>query len=234
MAVDRPHLASVDAYRAFYNEAAPERPWTPIEQVPHMHQVMPRWGVVHQQIQWWGHRRVVDLGCMDGFNLLNLALTTPHVQCVGVDVNEAAIAEARQRAARLGVADRVRFDVSMAEDAADVLPAHAFDAVLALELLEHVVEPDPVLDACDRLLAPGGRVYLSAPMTEPPHASDDDREAQEHVRLLDSDTFHGLLVGASGSWTGANGWRSSARLVWYTQLPSPGWIHQCGAYEVTG
>lgn len=221
------HLASTAAYAAFYNEQAPERPWTPLEHVPYMHQIMPRWGVVHQQLVMWQHRRVVELGCMDGFNLLNLALTVPTVTCVGVDVNEAAITEARQRAVHFGVADRVRFEVGMVEDVA--LPAASFDAVLLLEILEHVIDPYNVLAVANKLVADGGRVYLSAPMTEPPHDSADDREALEHVRLLDDFNFQVLLGMHNQDHYGA----PCGFPVWYTQLPSPGWVHHCGAYQVT-
>ena len=40
------------------------------------------------------------------------------------------------------------------------MPA-AFDAITCMEMLEHVPEPASVIDACARLLKPGGRLFLS-------------------------------------------------------------------------
>ena len=37
----------------------------------------------------------------------------------------------------------------------------AFDAVTCMEMLEHVPDPASVLDACARLLKPGGRLFVS-------------------------------------------------------------------------
>ena len=37
----------------------------------------------------------------------------------------------------------------------------SFDAITCMEMLEHVPEPASVIDACARLLKPGGRLFLS-------------------------------------------------------------------------
>src|SRR5690606_17093105 len=45
---------------------------------------------------------------------------------------------------------------SLAEEAAG-----RFDAVTCMEMLEHVPDPAAVVEACARLLKPGGRLFLS-------------------------------------------------------------------------
>ena len=45
-------------------------------------------------------------------------------------------------------------------------PAHqgAYDAIYCMEVLEHVVDPAPLLDTFRRLLAPGGTLVISVPI----------------------------------------------------------------------
>jgi SAM-dependent methyltransferase len=49
------------------------------------------------------------------------------------------------------------------------LPAESLDAILCTEVIEHVVEPVAVLDEFRRLLKPGGRLLLTAPMLSAMH-----------------------------------------------------------------
>ncbi|MBN1552658.1 class I SAM-dependent methyltransferase [bacterium] len=44
------------------------------------------------------------------------------------------------------------------------LPDNTFDAVLSTQVLEHVPEPQKVVDEMFRVLKPGGTLYLSAPL----------------------------------------------------------------------
>jgi 2-polyprenyl-6-hydroxyphenyl methylase/3-demethylubiquinone-9 3-methyltransferase len=43
---------------------------------------------------------------------------------------------------------------------ADELPA-GFDVITCMEMLEHVPDPGAIVEACARLLKPGGRLFLS-------------------------------------------------------------------------
>ena len=49
----------------------------------------------------------------------------------------------------------------------------AYDAVIALAVLQHVYDPQAMVDNVWRLLKPGGRVYLYAPFVYRYHAPDD-------------------------------------------------------------
>lgn len=50
-------------------------------------------------------------------------------------------------------------------DAADIpVDANTFDAVICTEMLEHVAEPVKVLDEFGRILKPGGKLFLTAPL----------------------------------------------------------------------
>lgn len=95
---------------------------------------------------------VVDLGCGVG-DLLGAAGTG--ARRVGVDVSLAALAHARRAAPGAAlVAGRLE-QLPLASGAAD--------AVVCLEVLEHVRDDVRALDEISRVLRPGGRVILSVP-----------------------------------------------------------------------
>jgi 2-polyprenyl-6-hydroxyphenyl methylase/3-demethylubiquinone-9 3-methyltransferase len=52
------------------------------------------------------------------------------------------------------------YRVQAVESLADAEPG-TFDAITCMEMLEHVPEPGSILEACARLLKPGGRLFVS-------------------------------------------------------------------------
>jgi SAM-dependent methyltransferase len=100
-----------------------------------------------------GGIHVLDLGCRDG------VLTAHYVQSnqvTGVDVDPVALATAH---ARLGI-DTLQLDLNR-----DRLPFDdgCFDAVVAGELLEHLVDPASLVAEVHRLLKPAGTFVGSVP-----------------------------------------------------------------------
>ena len=72
--------------------------------------------------------RVLEIGCGEGVNLINMALGAPQAEFVGVDLSEQSIAQARATALSCGCAN-VRFDV---RDLVDVDASYgAFDTIVA-------------------------------------------------------------------------------------------------------
>ena len=70
--------------------------------------------------------RVLELGCGVGSRLTALAIAFPRVQAVGVELDPELAAYGRERAAKLGVGDRVTYVV---EDATTFSPVGAYDLV---------------------------------------------------------------------------------------------------------
>ncbi len=103
----------------------------------------------------------VDLGCNDYW--MGAWLWREHgLRVDGVELN--------RRSYELALERRDRFDApgvivhGNLHDAHRLLPAAGrYDAVSLFEVLEHVPDIDETLDACERLLRPGGRVYISTP-----------------------------------------------------------------------
>jgi 2-polyprenyl-6-hydroxyphenyl methylase/3-demethylubiquinone-9 3-methyltransferase len=98
----------------------------------------------------WKAKRVLDLGCAGGF--MAEAMAQRGAQVTGIDPAAGAIAAARAHAAREG--HKITYDVGVGE----ALPYRdgAFDAVVCVDVLEHVSDLNQVLAEVARVLEPGG------------------------------------------------------------------------------
>jgi 2-polyprenyl-6-hydroxyphenyl methylase/3-demethylubiquinone-9 3-methyltransferase len=90
--------------------------------------------------------RILDVGC--GGGLLCEPLARLGAKVVGIDPAEESIAIARQHAADTGLV--IDYRVTTAEELAAA--GETFDAVLAMEMIEHVADADILIDACCALL----------------------------------------------------------------------------------
>ena len=99
--------------------------------------------------------RILDVGC--GGGLVCEPLAGMGAKVLGIDPSEKNIHIASAHAAKSGLALDYRF-VTAEELAAG---NHQFDAVLALEVVEHVADVDSFLAACKDLVANGGPLIFS-------------------------------------------------------------------------
>lgn len=102
--------------------------------------------------------RVADVGCGTGWSSIAIARGFPGVHVVGLDLDEASIADARANAATSGVADRISFEV---RDAADPALAGSFDLVCAFETVHDMCDPVGALRAMRSLRADRGTVLVA-------------------------------------------------------------------------
>lgn len=121
---------------------------------------------------------IADLGCAEGHLLKEL----PGLR-VGVDLSPARIKTAvESKPSVLGLGYQHG-------DAAEWGPAETFDVVIALEVIEHVLDADALLKNIYRILKPGGVLLLSTPNA--PHGEGVD--GQEHRRGYGPDTLDAAL-----------------------------------------
>lgn len=99
--------------------------------------------------------RILDIGC--GGGLISEPMARLGAEVVGADASEENIAVARVHAAERGLA--IDYRATTAEALAE--SGARFDAVLALEIVEHVSDPAGFLRACGTLVKPGGLALLS-------------------------------------------------------------------------
>ncbi|GAC1346565.1 MAG: hypothetical protein NVSMB23_24360 [Myxococcales bacterium] len=129
--------------------------------------------------------RVVDCACGSGYGSWLLARAGA-ASVIGVDPDAAALAHARKHFSQPGLEFREGSFLS--------LPAHSGGADLAVsfETLEHVRDAAAFVEELARVLAPGGTLVLSTPLTRGPgrlHPED-----PFHVREYDADEVAALLA----------------------------------------
>ncbi|WP_030882279.1 SAM-dependent methyltransferase [Streptomyces sp. NRRL S-1868] len=108
--------------------------------------------------------RVLDLGCGQGAWLLRALELVPGLVAEGVDVSEEALERARAAAEAAGTAHRLTLRRGAADTEAAALAdagdGPGYDTVLCVAASHAFGGLLPVLDACRRVLAPGGTVLV--------------------------------------------------------------------------
>jgi SAM-dependent methyltransferase len=99
---------------------------------------------------------VADVGCGYGAPTIAIARAFPRSRVLGIDVDDASVAQARKAAADAGVAGRARFEVA---DAA-ALPAGEYALITFFDCLHDLGDPVAALRGSRQALAPGGSVLL--------------------------------------------------------------------------
>jgi SAM-dependent methyltransferase len=109
-------------------------------------------------------RRVLDVGCAFGYGTAHVAAALDRRApapplVIGLEYDAAYAAQARRRYPRLAIG----------RASADALPfgAAQFDAVLLLDVLEHLANPAAAVAEARRALRPGGVLLLSVPHRGP-------------------------------------------------------------------
>lgn len=106
------------------------------------------------------NRDVLDIGCGAGGKTVYYAsLGARHVH--GVDVVPGYEKEFNALAAKKGLQERTSF--VLADASGLPFTDAAFDTIIMNDAMEHVDNPEDVLRECQRVLKPGGRLYVNFP-----------------------------------------------------------------------
>ena len=101
-------------------------------------------------------KKVVDIGC--GGGILAESMAKMGASVTGIDMAEASLEVARLHGLESGVS--VDYQCITAEALANQAQGE-YDVVTCMEMLEHVPEPASVVQACAKLVKPGGHVFFS-------------------------------------------------------------------------
>ena len=151
-----PTHANVDAGEINKFEALAARWWDPHSEFKPLHDINPlRLDYIDRRTSLQG-KHVLDVGC--GGGILSEGMAQRGARVIGIDMGEAPLAVARLHKHESGI------DVDYQQATAEQFAAqHAgqFDVVTCMEMLEHVPDPASVIEACARLVKPGGHVFFS-------------------------------------------------------------------------
>src|SRR5690606_10155127 len=141
---------------AKFSELA-HRWWDPESEFRPLHQINPL------RLEWINHispladQCVLDVGC--GGGILADSMARKGADVLGIDLASKALRVARLHALEAQT-PRVRYREVSVEELAREAPA-SFDTVTCMEMLEHVPDPQSVVNACAQLVKPGGWVFFS-------------------------------------------------------------------------
>lgn len=106
------------------------------------------------EFQKYSGRRVIDIGCGNGYTLSRYAMEGADVY--GVDITPTAIALAKARFSQMGL--RGQFRIADLENLP--FPTGYFDCLSCMGVLHHTVDPDRGIREFFRVLKPGGRLLM--------------------------------------------------------------------------
>ena len=133
-----------------------QRWWDPRGPQKALHALNPaRLGYVAERVQL-RDAAVLDVGC--GGGLLSEALAQAGAKVTAIDLAPNLLKVARLHGLESGI--KVDYREMPVEALAEQAPASC-DAITCMEMLEHVPEPASIIEACAKLLKPGGRLFLS-------------------------------------------------------------------------
>src|SRR5207247_9040111 len=107
--------------------------------------------------------RLADVACGTGWAAIAIAQAYPRVAVDGFDLDQDAVAAAREHAEQAGLADRVSFAVA---NAADLPRTPDYDLVTIIEALHDMARPVEALRGVRTMLAEGGTLLVVDELVE--------------------------------------------------------------------
>lgn len=122
-----------------------------------LHQINPiRRQFIIQHSKALFDKNIIDVGCGGGILAESLAKMGANV--TGIDMGDEPLNVAKLHALESSVT--VNYQKITAEEKAET-DFEQFDIVTCMEMLEHVPDPASIIEACSKLVKPGGYVFFS-------------------------------------------------------------------------
>ncbi len=147
---------NVDPQEIAKFEALASRWWDKQSEFKPLHQINPLRVNYIDELAPLPGKHVLDVGCGGGILSEGLAQRGAHVK--GIDMGEAPLSVAKLHGLESGIKNT--YEQITVEALAELEPA-SYDIIACLEMLEHVPQPASVIRACEKLLKPGGSLFLS-------------------------------------------------------------------------
>ena len=121
-----------------------------------LHEINPlRLHYIDERTQLDG-KKVLDVGC--GGGILSESMARRGASVTAIDMGKAPLSVARLHAMESEL--DIDYQQITVEQLAEDMP-ESFDVVTCMEMMEHVPDPASVINACKKLVKPGGSVFFS-------------------------------------------------------------------------
>jgi 2-polyprenyl-6-hydroxyphenyl methylase/3-demethylubiquinone-9 3-methyltransferase len=150
------HTQNVDPNEIRKFEELASRWWDKNSEFKPLHDINPLRANWIDNLAPVAEKKVLDVGC--GGGILAESLAQRGAQVTGIDMGDAPLGVAKLHQLESGLS--IDYQKSTAEDFAQK-HENAFDVVTCLEMLEHVPDPSSVVQACAKMVKPGGHVFFS-------------------------------------------------------------------------
>jgi 2-polyprenyl-6-hydroxyphenyl methylase/3-demethylubiquinone-9 3-methyltransferase len=150
------HTQNVDPNEIRKFEELASRWWDKNSEFKPLHDINPLRANWIDNLAPVAEKKVLDVGC--GGGILAESLAQRGAQVTGIDMGDAPLGVAKLHQLESGLS--IDYQKSTAEDFAKQ-HENAFDVVTCLEMLEHVPDPSSVVQACTKMVKPGGHVFFS-------------------------------------------------------------------------
>lgn len=149
-------MTNVDPNEVRKFEDLAHRWWDRESEFKPLHDINPlRLNYVDERVGLKG-KKVLDVGCGGGILSESMALRGAMVK--GIDMGETPLSVAELHSLETGV--EIDYQKIPVEALAEQ-EAGQYDAVTCLEMLEHVPDPASIINACAKLVKPGGDIFFS-------------------------------------------------------------------------
>jgi 2-polyprenyl-6-hydroxyphenyl methylase / 3-demethylubiquinone-9 3-methyltransferase len=149
-------MINVDPFELDKFSQLAHRWWDPDSEFKPLHEINPLRLDYIDRLATLAGQRVLDVGC--GGGILAEAMADRGATVTGIDMAEKPLKVAQLHLLESG--REVDYRLISAEALAAEMPGQ-FDVVTCMELLEHVPSPAITVEACARLVRPGGHVFFS-------------------------------------------------------------------------
>ena len=130
--------------------------WDPTSEFKPLHEINPlRLNFIKTSVNIKG-KKILDVGC--GGGILSESLANEGADVTGIDQGDRVIKIAKLHAKESGI--KVKYKHINIEDFYKNTDER-FDVITCLEMLEHVPDPNSIINTCSKLLMPGGKIYFS-------------------------------------------------------------------------